>query len=548
MKAKHFLLASALLLWTGVLEAQTYQVPVSEKNEKMQEGEFEPTWESLQNYKVLEWFRNAKFGIWAHWGPQCVEGSGDWMARSLYLEGSREYKHHVEHYGHPSEVGFKDILPLFKAEKWDPDKLVSFYKKIGAQYFFALGNHHDNYDLWDSQYQEWNSVNIGPKKDILAGWAEAAKKNGLPFGISFHADHAWSWYEPAQRYDRHGEKAGVPYDGCLTKEDGKGKWWEGYDPQKLYAQNHPLSAGSWADGMIHRQWAWGNGVCIPTQEYVTNFYDRTVDAINRYNPDLIYFDVTGVPFYPISDAGLKIAAHFYNHNMVVRKGDFSAVMFGKILTDEQRKALVWDVERGSPNSIYEEPWQTCSCLGGWHYDTRLAENGWYKSASDVVKLLVDVVSKNGNLLLSVPLRADGTFDEKEEAILNEFGDWMSVNKEAIYDTRPWKVFGEGPIANADIKINAQGFNEGAYTKATASEIRFTQTKKYLYATVLAWPEEKQVVIQSLATGSELYPDKITKIELLGYGKVSFTRTAQGVVIDMPDVQLNKIAPVFKIKK
>ena len=154
MKAKHFLLASALLLWTGVLEAQTYQVPVSEKNEKMQEGEFEPTWESLQNYKVPEWFRNAKFGIWAHWGPQCVEGSGDWMARSLYLEGSREYKHHVEHYGHPSEVGFKDILPLFKAEKWDPDKLVSFYKKIGAQYFFALGNHHDNYDLWDSQYQE----------------------------------------------------------------------------------------------------------------------------------------------------------------------------------------------------------------------------------------------------------------------------------------------------------------------------------------------------------------------------------------------------------
>ena len=136
----------------------------------------------------------------------------------------------------------------------------------------------------------------------------------------------------------------------------------------------------------------------------------------------------------------------------------------------------------------------------------------------------------------------------KEAILNEFGDWMSVNKEAIYDTRPWKVFGEGPIANADIKINAQGFNEGAYTKATASEIRFTQTKKYLYATVLAWPEEKQVVIQSLATGSELYPDKITKIELLGYGKVSFTRTAQGVVIDMPDVQLNKIAPVFKIKK
>lgn len=547
MKTKHFLGALALLLWTGALEAQTYQVPVSEKNEKMQEGEFEPTWESLQNYKVPEWFRNAKFGIWAHWGPQCVEGTGDWMARSLYLEGSREYKHHVENYGHPSEVGFKDILPLFKAENWNPDKLVSFYKKIGAQYFFALGNHHDNYDLWDSQYQEWNSMNIGPKKDILAGWAEAAKKNGLPFGISFHADHAWSWYEPAQRYDRRGEKAGVPYDGCLTKEDGKGKWWEGYDPQKLYAQNHPLSAGSWVDGMIHRQWAWGNGVCIPTREYVTNFYDRTVDAINRYNPDLIYFDVTGVPFYPISDAGLKIAAHFYNHNMATRKGDFSAVMFGKILTDEQRKALVWDVERGSPNRIYEEPWQTCSCLGGWHYDTRLLENGWYKTASDVVKLLVDVVSKNGNLLLSVPLRADGTFDEKEEAILNEFGDWMNVNKEAIYNTHPWKVFGEGPIADSDIKINAQGFNEGAYTKATASEIRFTQTKKYLYATVLAWPEEKQVVIKSLGAGSELYPRSVNRVELLGYGKVKFNRTSEGLILYLPEKQVNSIAPVFKIK-
>lgn len=548
MKAKHFLLASALLLWAGVLEAQTYQVPVSEKNEKMQEGEFEPTWESLQNYKVPEWFRNANL-VFGHIGDRNVwKGPATgWRVLSIWkVRASISTMWNIM--AIPLKWASRIYCLCLKPRNGIRTNWFPFIRRIGAQYFFALGNHHDNYDLWDSQYQEWNSVNIGPKKDILAGWAEAAKKNGLPFGISFHADHAWSWYESAQRYDRHGEKAGVPYDGCLTKEDGKGKWWEGYDPQKLYAQNHPLSAGSWADGMIHRQWAWGNGVCIPTQEYVTNFYDRTIDAINRYNPDLIYFDVTGVPFYPISDAGLKIAAHFYNHNMVARKGDFSAVMFGKILTDEQRKALVWDVERGSPNSIYEEPWQTCSCLGGWHYDTRLAENGWYKSASDVVKLLVDVISKNGNLLLSVPLRADGTFDEKEEAILNEFGDWMSMNKEAIYDTRPWKVFGEGPIANADIKINAQGFNEGAYTKATASEIRFTQTKKYLYATVLAWPEEKQVVIQSLATGSELYPDKITKIELLGYGKVFFTRTAQGVVIDMPDVQLNKIAPVFKIKK
>ena len=334
----------------------------------------------------------------------------------------------------------------------------------------------------------------------------------------------------------------------MTKEDGKGKWWEGYDPQDLYAQNHPLSKGSWADGMIHSQWAWGNGVCIPTEEYVTNFYNRTVDAINRYNPDVIYFDVTGVPFYPISDCGLKIATHFYNHNMAMNNGKLTAVMTGKILNDVQRDALVWDVEKGAPNQIIEEPWQTCTCIGGWHYNTSIYENNGYKSAADVVKLLVDIVSKNGNMLLSVPLRADGTFDEKEEVILNEFGDWMAVNKESIIDTRPWKIFGEGPIANADIKINAQGFNEGAYTKATANEIRFNQTKKHLYATALSWPADKQVVIKSLAAGSTYFPGKISRIELLGYGKVPFKRTADGLIIQLPNEQVNKIAPVFKIKK
>ncbi|CDD94347.1 alpha-L-fucosidase [Bacteroides intestinalis CAG:315] len=542
------ILLASLALSIGTLSAQNYQVPVSEKNEPMMKGKFQPTWSSLETYQVPEWFRNAKFGIWAHWGPQCVEGSGDWMARSMYLEGSAEYKYHVEHYGHPSEVGFKDIIPLFKAEKWNPDALVAFYKKIGAQYFFALGNHHDNFDLWDSKYQAWNSKNMGPKRDILAEWEQAARKYELPFGISFHADHAWTWYEPSQRYDRNGPKAGVPYDGTLTKADGKGKWWEGYDPQELYAQNHPMSKGSWVDGMIHSQWAWGNGASLPTQEYCTNFYDRTVDAINRYNPDLIYFDVTVVPFYPISDAGLKIAAHFYNHNMATHKGKLEAVMLSKILDENQRKAIVWDVERGAPNEIMEQPWQSCSCIGGWHYNTSIYENNWYKSAADVVKLLVDIVSKNGNLLLSVPLRADGTFDEKEEKILNEFGDWMNINKEAILDTRPWEIFGEGPITEADIKINAQGFNEGSYSKATAQEIRFTQTKKDLYATVLAWPTEKQILIKSLSDESKLFPGKISRVELLGYGKVPFTRTDKGLLINMPDKQINKIAPVFKIKK
>lgn len=546
MKKKALFLS--LLFSAVLLTAETYQVPVTENDEPMMKGKFQATWESLENYQVPEWFRDAKFGIWAHWGPQCVEGTGDWMARSLYLEGSYEYNYHVEHYGHPSEVGFKDIIPLFKAEKWDPDKLLGFYKKIGAQYFFALGNHHDNFDLWDSKYHSWNSVNMGPKKDILDGWAKAARKHGLHFGVSLHGDHAWTWYEPSQRHDKNGPKKGIPYDGKLTKEDGNGKWWEGYDPQELYAQNHPLSENSWDNGAIHSQWGWGNGVCTPTQEYCTDFYNRTLDVINRYNPDLLYFDVTVLPFYPISDAGLKIAAHFYNHSMATHDGNLEAVMLGKILNEEQRKALVWDVERGAPNQIMPEPWQTCTCLGGWHYNTGIYERGHYKSAANVVKLLMDVVSKNGNLLLSVPLRADGTFDEKEEAILNEFGAWMDINKEAIYSTRPWKIFGEGPIADSDIKLNAQGFNEGAYGNATAQEIRFTQTEKSLYVTLLAWPEEKKAVIKSLSEGNELYPAEIKNIELLGYGEVEFSRTPEALIIELPEKVLNQIAPVFKIMK
>ena len=507
---------------------QSYKIKVSEQHEPMQTGKYEPTWESLETHQTPEWFRNAKFGIWAHWGAQCVEGSGDWMARGLYLEGSDQANYHREHYGHPSEFGYKDVLPLFKAEKWDPEALVERYKRCGAQYFFVLGNHHDNYDLWDSKYQPWNSKNIGPKKDILEGWARAAKKAGLPLGISFHADHAWTWFEPSQRYDLKGEKAGVYYDGNLTKEDGKGKWWEGLDPQMLYQQNHPMSQGSW-----------DNGACPPSQEFVTNFYDRTLDAINRYQPDLIYFDVTVLPFYPISDAGMKIVAHMYNKNP-------RAVVFGKILNEDQKKALTWDVERGAPNQMIEEPWQTCNCIGDWHYNTKTYQRG-YRTATNMVKQLVDIVSKNGNLLLNIPLRGDGTYDEKAAQFLDELEPWMAQNGESIFGTRPWVKFGEGPVAEKDIKINSQGFNEGQYNGMDYRDIRFNQTKKYLYVTAMGWPESGQLVVKSLAKGNPNFKKSISSAYLLGYGKVKARQTAEGLVVSLPK-PVNKIAPVIRINK
>ena len=548
MKRILIFVAWMMTMMTCPVNAQDAQIiKVSENDEPMQKGKFEPNWESLKTYETPEWFRNAKFGIWAHWGPQCVEGSGDWMARSLYIEGSSQYKYHVAHYGHPTEVGFKDILPLFKAERWNPDSLVAYYKSLGAQYFFALGNHHDNFDLWDSKYQPWNSMRIGPKRDILGEWASAARKSGLPFGISFHADHAWLFYETSRRYDRGGDKMGKTYDGRLTKEDGKGKWWEGLDPQQLYAQNHPLSEGSWADRMIHNQWGWDNGAALPTVAYATDFYNRTLDAINRYHPDLIYFDTTVLPFYPVSDAGMKIAAHFYNHNMLQHRGKNEAVLFGKILDKEQRKALVWDVERGAPNEIVPEPWQTCTCIGGWHYNTSIYERNQYKSATTVVRLLVDVVSKNGNLLLSVPLRADGTFDEKEKAIMDEFGVWMRQNCEAIYDTRPWVRFGEGPIAESSIQLNAQGFNEGSYQNAGSSEIRFTQKKNVLYAIALDWPKDHTIRIKSLGKNKKDYGKRIHSVKLIGYGKVKFQQTDEALEVYLPEKPTNDIAPVMMIR-
>ena len=527
--SSHFLLA----------QPQSFPIPVSEAHEKMQTGQFEPTWQSLETHQTPEWFRDAKFGIWAHWGAQCVEGSGDWMARELYMEGTDKYKYHLEHYGHPSEFGYKDVLPLFKAEKWDPDALVQRYKRCGAQYFFVLGNHHDNFDLWDSKYQEWNSMRIGPKRDILKEWAAAAKKAGLPLGISFHADHAWTWFEPSQRYDLEGPKAGIWYDGTLTKEDGKGKWWEGLDPQNLYQQRHPMSKGSWNNSALHQQWDWSHGACWPTQEFVTNFYDRTLDAINRYEPDLIYFDVTVLPFYPLSDAGLKIVTHLYNKNP-------RAVIFGKILNEDQKKALTWDVERGAPNRLVELPWQTCNCIGNWHYNTKTYEQG-YRTATNMVKQLVDIVSKNGNLLLNIPLRGDGTYDEKAAQFLDELEAWMSQNGESIFGTRPWVRFGEGPVAEKDIKINDQGFNEGQYNGMDSRDIRFNQTKRFLYVTGMGCPEDSRLLIKSLAKKNPDFKKTISSVYLLGYGKLKARQTLEGLEVMLPQ-PCNKIAPVLRISK
>jgi len=494
------------------------------------QGPFQPTWESLQQqYQCPDWFRDAKFGIWAHWGPQCQPEQGDWYAQHMYQQGNAQNKYHVQTYGPPSQFGFKDICNVWKAEKFDPEKLISLYKRAGARYFVQMANHHCNFDNWDSAYQPWNSVNIGPKKDIVGLWADAARKAGLRFGVTVHAARAWTWYEAAQGADKEGSMAGVPYDGKLTKADGKGKWWEGYDPQDLYAQNHPLGAK-------------------PDQAYCDKFFLRVKDLVDKYKPDLLYFDDGVLPLRGVSeDYGLRIAAHYYNSS-IRWNGKNEAVMNTKGLNESQRKALVWDIERGKTDQLASYPWQTDTCIGNWHYKRSIFEKHGYKTTTQVVTMLVDIVSKNGNLLLNIPVRGDGTIDEDEVKVLEGMAQWMAVNGEAIYGTRPWTVYGEGATTGT-------GKGTERDTRAySASDIRFT-TKPApsgvdgpgtVYAFCLALPTT-DVRIVSLGRNSKVSTRAVSSVQLLGSKeKLSWTQEPDALVIRRPAKMPCEHAIAFKI--
>jgi alpha-L-fucosidase len=482
---------------------------------QIETGKFQPNWKSLEQFETPKWYRDAKFGIWAHWGPQCEPEQGDWYARNMYREGERQYKYHLANYGPPSEFGFKDIIHEWKAEKWNPDSLISLYKRAGAKYFFALANHHDNFDLWNSKYQEWNSVQEGPKKDIIKAWSEAAKKNGLYFGVSVHAARAWSWYNVSHGSDKTGKYAGIKYDGNLTKADGVGKWWNGLDPQELYTRPHDDKEK-------------------PDQAYIDKFFNRTKDLIDSYHPDLLYFDDSELP---LGDAGLNIAAHYYNSNMNLHGGKLEAVLNTKGLKGDKVKTMVLDIERGRSDKIEARPWQTDTCIGNWHYQ----KGAKYKSATTVITTLADIISKNGNLLLSIPVRADGTIDSDETTFVKQLTAWMDVNGEAVFATRPWVIFGEGPTEDV-----AGGFSEGKAKPYTAQDIRFTTKGKDLYAFSLGWAGEgSTLTIKSLAERKNL--TKIHSVKMLGVkNKLKFTRDMDGLKIILPMAKPCDHAVVFKI--
>jgi len=517
-------LLAGLSLATAAAQAPSLNLP------PIATGPFKPAWNSLTNYQVPEWFRDAKFGIWAHWGSQCQPEHGDWYARSMYETGSPNYKSHIIEYGHPSTNGFKDVIHVWKAEHFDPDTLLKFYKDNGAKYFMALANHHDNFDNWNSQYQPWNSVALGPQKDLIGGWAKAARKHGLRFAVSVHGSRAWSWYEPAQGADKEGPFAGLPYDGKMTKADGKGQWWEGLDPQDLYAQNHkPGTTLEWS-------WDASKGSSVPDAAYMEKFFKRTKQLWDDYHPDQIYFDDTVLPFVGVTDeVGLNLAAHAYNSRLD-KHGRTQAVVNGKLLDEMQRRALVWDFERGKAEGIQPQPWQTDTCIGEWHYDRNIFATHRYKSAASVIRMLADIVSKNGNLMLNVPLQRDGQPDSDEIQIISEIGAWLKVNGKAIYETRPWKIYGEGPSTRAAQKGQFGGESDVQKQPFTAQDVRFTQSKdgKALYAVVLEIPKDGKITIQSLAIPSEYWPGNIGSVRLVGRGKLKFRRDGTGLRVSLPE--------------
>jgi alpha-L-fucosidase len=533
---------------SGPLWAQSQSVAAR----RLAAGPFKPTWESLvKGYRVPDWFRDAKFGIWAHWSAQCVPEQGDWYARKMYLQGEPAYEYHVKTYGHPSKFGFMEIDNLWKAERWEPQSLIALYKQAGARYFFSLATHHDNFDAYRSPHQPWNSVNIGPRKDIVGTWAKAARAQGLRFGVSDHSSHASRWMQPAYGYDGEGPMAGVRYDAAtLTPADGKGKWWEGLNPQDLYTGPSIQIPDGIIGAQAVREWHRMNDSLsrdnpLPAQAFIDKWFLRTQSLVDQYHPDVLYFDTNELP---LGQAGLDLVAHFYNAAAARNRGRAEVIVNGKHLQPEHAGAFVEDIERGIAHGIRPDAWQTDTCIGDWHYSRAIADANRYKPVSQVVQILLDVVSKNGNLMLNIPLRGDGSIDEHERAFLEGLARWMSVNGEGIFGSRPWLVHGEGPWTFDNRPPPKDYASRETRIPYTASDIRFTTRRDHLYAYLMAPPQQPEAVIASLASGSGLLGGRtVTQVTLLGHGKLLWTQTNQGLIVKLPQSLPSEHAIGLKIK-
>ncbi|PJJ80084.1 alpha-L-fucosidase [Mucilaginibacter auburnensis] len=486
------------------------------------DGPFKPDWKAIGNtYMAPDWWREAKFGAWSHWDPQSEPEQGDWYARKMYQENSPVYKFHVKTYGHPSKFGYKDITNIWVIDKWNPEELMALYVQMGARYFMAMGVHHDNFDLWNSKYQPWNSVNIGPKKDIVGIYEKIARKHGLRFGIGFHntPPRTWGQFMPVKYLsDKNGELKGVPYDGLNTVADGKGKWWDGFDPVDLYGPVHSAK-----DAPLRSPFA-------------NQFMWRVDDAITKYHPDVIYFDEhagdsqvdLGVHM-GLGFLAPQLIANYYNKSLKWNKGKMDVVVNLKgvggrynsfqnsnELLPYVEHSLVKSSEKIIEREIMAYPFQTEESISEWHYETGQK----YLTAAEIVKILMENVCRNGTLLLNLTQHNRGDLDAVVVTTAKDIGAWLKLNGEAIYGSRPFEVHGD-------------------------ANVYYTRNKGKLYATCNNW-QSGTVKLTALATdGATL--GKVTKVELLGDGattELSFVQNEQGLTVNVPTmsaIAINGIA-------
>ncbi len=466
-------------------------------------GPFRAAWESLEQHETPAWYRDAKFGIFIHWGVYSVPAFGDeWYPRNMYQQGSKEFKHHVETYGPQSKFGYKDFIPRFTAARFDADDWAELFRKAGAKYVVPVAEHHDGFPMYDCSLTRYSAAKMGPKRDVVRELGAAVRRRGIRLGASSHRAEHWWFFD-----------GGMKFDSDVRDPANAG----------LYGPAHDQKT---ADGKQSQ----------PDQAYLDNWLARTAEIVDKYRPELLWFDwwIEQPVFQPYLR---KFAAFYYNRGAEWGRGGVAINYKNKSFPE---RAAVLDIERGKLDTLRPLFWQTDTSVSvkSWGY----IENDTFRSPDSLVGDLVDIVSKNGCLLLNTGPRPDGTIPDEARKILLVMGDWLRVNGEAIYGTRPWTVYGEGPT-----EVVAGSFKDTATKAFTGEDIRFTTKGDVLYAIALAWPEGGKVTIRSLAAGAPGFRREIKAVRLLGSeAKVKWNRDANGLTIEGPAEKLGNYAFAFRI--
>ena len=494
------------------IESMSAQTQLAEHADKG--CKYEASWNSLKMHKTPSWFQNAKFGIYTHWGiysvPAC-RPNGSWYGFYMYQEGSPQYKHHVEKYGHPSKFGYKDFIPQFTGEKFNAEEWAELFQKAGARFAGPVGEHHDGFSMWDTSLNRWNAKKMGPKADVVGQMEKAIRERGMKYMVALH--HAENW-----RFFPH--------------------WVEGTDlsnPQyyDLYGTPHDLD---WKNGVPERgEWPIWNAQTKPDKAFCDQWLYKCKEIIDRFTPDMLWFDF-GLGFMP-EEYRKEMLAYYYNES--ARRGQEVVTTYK--FHDLAAGSGVIDLELGRFDKMMYHDWITDTTVDdgeGWCY----LFDAQYKKPGELIHYLIDNVSKNGYLLLNVGPKPNGEIPEEAVHILLEMGKWLGVNGEAIYDTTPWVKFGEGP---SEMKKSGM-FSEDEKLLYGPEDIRFTVKENVLYASVLGWPEDGKILIRS---ASALYPEEIGEITMLGDGQcLKWNYTEEGLLVRLPEKKPCDYAWVLKITR